>query len=367
MYLITVFCIVVLIQSFFYLFLFGKFSFSKPSKKRTKSISVSVVICARNESSHLQENLLFVANQDFPKFEIVLVNDASTDDTLEVMLQFKKNYTSEKLSIQVVNLFKKDLKGKKIALSQGIKASKYPYILVTDADCKPISRSWIKEISVHFSTKKSIVLGYGAYQKIESSFLNKIIRFETLLTAIQYFSYARIGKAYMGVGRNMAYTKEEFINAQGFNKHLNIVSGDDDLFINQISNSENTEICFSKNSFTESKPKTQFKSWIDQKRRHITTASHYTIIHKLSLGLFFTSQILFWLLALVLLILNSYIFFTIFLIILRFTFWYLVISKSASNLNEKDLIRLAPLYEISIIFIQLYIFLRNIISSPKYW
>jgi len=184
---------------------------------------------------------------------------------------------------------------------------------------------------------------------------------------LQYFSYANIGKAYMGVGRNIAYKKEQFIKINGFEKHENILSGDDDLFINEIATKTNVVTCLSANSFTISKPETVFKNWIKQKRRHITTANYYKPNHQILLGLFYLSQISFWILACTLLILSIYPAATIFLIVLRFILWYATILKSANQLQEKDLIRYAPLYEFSIIFIQLYLFIRNLISAPKNW
>jgi len=367
MLIFITFCIIIIIQTFFYLFLFGKFSFLKPIKRKHQTLPVSVIICAKNEANNLQKNLPFIANQSYPKFEIVLVNDASTDDTLKIMRDFQLKYSSSKLSIQIQSIQNKEAKGKKSALSLGIDTANNNYLVLTDADCKPISSNWITEITSHINGEKEIILGYGAYQKIENSFLNKLIRFETLITAIQYFSYAKIGKAYMGVGRNMAYKKAVYTKNKGFQKHMHITSGDDDLFINEVSNKQNTEICFSKSSFTVSKPETHFKKWISQKRRHITTANHYKNFHKLLLGLFYISQILFWVLAVLLLVLQINTTITLVLITFRFIIWYLIIGKSAKLLQEKDLIIFAPLYEISLIFIQLYIFTKNILSPPKQW
>ena len=367
MIIIITFCVIIVIQIVFYLFLFGKFSFSKSEFQNDNSFPVSVIICAKNEEKNLTKFLPLIAEQNYPKFEIVLINDASMDNTLEVMQNFKNSFSTNKINIQIITVNKESSKGKKNALTLGINSAKYNHLLLTDADCKPNSNDWIKEMISNFSNEKTIVLGYGAYQKIKKSFLNKIIRFETLLTAIQYFSYAKIGKAYMGVGRNIAYKKDVFIKVKGFVDHNNILSGDDDLFINQVATTINTSICFNKNSFTISEPKTNFKVWLNQKRRHITTSLHYKKIHKLLLGIFYISQVLFWLLAFTLLILKINIFLTILLIITRLSIWYFVIYRSAIKLNEKDLIVFAPIYEISIIFIQLYIFIQNLISSPKHW
>ncbi len=146
-----------------------------------------------------------------------------------------------------------------------------------------------------------------------------------------------------------------------------VISGDDDLFINAVATAQNTEICISKDSFTVSEPKTNFKDWIHQKRRHITTASHYKKSNKLLLGLFYISQFLFWILPIILFFLNYNLSLVILLIFIRMIVWYPVIIKSANKLDEKDLLRYAPIYEISIIFIQLYIFLKNKIAPPNHW
>ena len=367
MYVFIAFCAIILIQFLFYIFFYLKFSNKSFTSKNRNYSPISVIICAKNEAKNLAENLPFIAKQNYPSFEIVLVDDFSTDNSLEIMEQFQRNFSSKNCTITITSPNKNLREGKKNALSAGIKTAKHEYLLLTDADCKPNSEFWISSLSENFSNEKAIVLGYGAYQKIENSFLNKIIRFETLLTALQYFSYANIGKAYMGVGRNIAYKKEQFVKINGFEKHENILSGDDDLFINEIATKTNVVTCLSANSFTISKPETVFKNWIKQKRRHITTANYYKPNHQILLGLFYLSQISFWILACTLLILSIYPAATIILIVLRFILWYATILKSANQLQEKDLIRYAPLYEFSIIFIQLYLFIRNLISAPKNW
>ena len=367
MWVFVIFCIITTIQIAYYLLIFGRFSFSEVKNKNKRHFPVSVIICAKNEATNLQKFLPFIANQDYSEFEIVLVNDNSSDNSLEIMMNFQKAITSDNQSVKVISINKENLKGKKNALRIGIEESKFEHLLLTDADCKPVSKNWIGQMTSCFSPDKSIVLGFGTYRKIENSFLNKIIRFETLFTAIQYFSYALHGMPYMGVGRNLAYKKSDFIMAKGFENHSKVISGDDDLFINEIATSQNTAICYAKDSFTASEPKTSFKDWIRQKRRHISTAEHYKKIHKLLLGLFYISQFLFWFLPIILFVLNYKLGFVLVLIFIRLIVWYPVVIKSANKLDEKDLIRYAPIYEISIIFIQLYIFLKNKIAPPNRW
>lgn len=371
--ILYVFATVVAIQFFYYVIVFGRFSFLKPPNKPTNNLPVSVLICAKNEAENLKEKLETFANQQYTKFELVLINDRSTDDTLEIMESFKETYQERlkfrNITVKIVNVQENEQfwGSKKYALTLGIKAASNELLLFTDADCEPISPLWIQEMIAQFSTDKSIVLGYGKYRFIKNSFLNKIIRFETLMTAIQYFSYAKIGIPYMGVGRNLAYTKTQFFVARGFANHMHLRSGDDDLFINQIATKNNIAVCYTPNSFTVSEPKTSFKDWSLQKRRHISTASFYKFYHKLLLGLFYFSQILFWTLATILLIFQFQIYWILGLIGFRFFFTYLIIGLAAKKLKEKNLVLFNPILELFLILSQFKFYIQNKISQPKHW
>lgn len=370
MLLFVTFCITVLLQIFFYGFLFRKFIYFKPDLQKSVSRQpVSVIICARNEAENLKQLLPLLIAQNYPKYEIILVNDHSTDSTEEVMLNYKdQKNDSEKFSIKMISLTGDDgRRGKKNALTRGIREANYDLLLLTDADCMPVSDNWISLMSSKFAENKDLVLGYGPYRKIKNSFLNKMIRYETLLTAIQYFSYALNGSPYMGVGRNIAYKKELFDKAGGFESHRELLSGDDDLFINAVADSSNTSVCIDKSSFTLSEPETGFKKWFDQKRRHITTSGHYKKNHQLLLGLFYLSQLLFWILAVLLLFKKEFIVATLILIMIRFFVWFTAIYRSSTKLEETDLLLLSPFLEIGVICTQLCIFIANIISPPKKW
>lgn len=358
------FGLITLIQTSYYLFFRFRFPKIRIPKKQQK-FGVSVIICAKNEARNLSQNLQYIANQNYSNFEIVLVNDHSTDTTLLIMQDFKNKYPN--LPINIVNLSGQTNTSKKHALTKGIENAQFEHLLLTDADCYPISNLWIQQMVNHFFDKTDVILGYGAYQKIENSFLNKIIRLETLYTAMQYFSYANSGLTYMAVGRNLAYKKSVFQKVNGFQKHINIKSGDDDLLINQIATKSNVNCNIHPKSFTVSKPKKSWKLWIQQKRRHITTASHYKISHQLLLGVFYISQLSFWLFLFYTLFSGFYLKQAIILLIIRLIGSYIAINHSAKALKEKDLIGLAPIYEISVIFIQLYLFVVNLIAKPKHW
>ncbi len=233
-YLFIAYIVIFCIQFLYITFIFGVFPFSNTKlTKNSFKQPVSIIICAKNEAENLVYNLPFFLKQKYKKFEIVLINDCSIDNTLSIMEEFKKD---SNINIKIVDVVANEQfwGSKKYALTLGIKAATYEHLLFSDADCKPVSEHWITEMTTNFSDKHQIILGYGAYTKIKNSFLNKLIRFETFQTAIQYFSYLKIGVPYMGVGRNLAYTKSTFFSANGFAKHIKIKSGDDDLFINRL-------------------------------------------------------------------------------------------------------------------------------------
>lgn len=359
------FIVIVAIQFSYYLFVFGKFAFAKPQNSTPKRISISVIVCAKNEAENVAQFIPILAEQDYPDYEIILIDDASSDNTLEIFEEFEKQYSNVKLvKVQNNEAF---WGNKKYALTLGIKASKKDYLLFTDADCFPASKDWLATMSSQFTMHRTIVLGYGAYEKIANSFLNKIIRFETMLTAVQYFSWAKIGRPYMGIGRNLAYKKEEFYNVKGFINHMKIRSGDDDLFINQVATSKNTALCYAPESFTYSEPKTKFKDWFTQKRRHVSTANLYKPFDKIQLALFYVSQLLFVLLAIILLTFQYQWIIVLSLVGFRYMFTWTTLGFSAGKLKEKDVMYWFPLIEIVLIFTQLNVFITNIFSKPVYW
>jgi cellulose synthase/poly-beta-1,6-N-acetylglucosamine synthase-like glycosyltransferase len=304
-------------------------------------------------------------NQTRDNFEVIVVNDGSSDNSKSVLTQFKKNYSHLKI-VEISN--SRDYHGhKKNALTLGIEEAKYDHLLFTDADCKPASEHWISTMTSRFTETRKIILGYGAYQKKANSILNKLIRYETLLTAIQYFSYANLGIPYMGVGRNLAYSKKLFIESYGFKNHWTVRSGDDDLFINQAATKNNIDICYSPNAFTISKAKETWSTFKHQKRRHITTASYYKTYHKFFLGTFYMSQFFFWILAIILLTFSFNWLIVTILVLIRLIIQYIVFGISAKKLDEKDLLLTIPFLDLILVFFQFEIFLNNLISKPKTW
>ena len=360
--LLYIFVATVLVQVVYYLGIFSRFSFARKKIEKEKEFSVSVLISCKNEAVNLIENLPYLLGQEYTDFEIVLIDDASTDTTNTVMQEFAAKHAN--ITIVSVPKTKTYTGNKKNALTKGIAKAKNKHLIFTDADCIPKDKNWIQSIVNNFTEDKEIVLGYGAYKK-EKTWLNKLIRYETLLTAWQYFSYAKIGLPYMGVGRNIAYTKSIFAKANGFESHKNIRSGDDDLFVNQIANKSNVSICWE--AQTTSNSESSMADWLRQKRRHITTATAYKPIHQFLLGLFYLSQFLFYGLFFFLLFSGFLLKYVLLLALIRMIFYYISLIPTAIKLNEKDLILWAIPLELFLILTQLRTFVLNLWKKPTEW
>ncbi|PTX42109.1 hypothetical protein C8P64_2525 [Christiangramia gaetbulicola] len=357
--------IVVSLVNLLYFFSFFSFATSGIKSKIHPEVPVSVIICAKNEEENLKNFLPAILEQDYPEFEVIVINDASTDGTLEIIEDFQK--TDPRIKIVNVQNNEAFWANKKYALTLGIKKAKNTHLLFTDADCAPQTKNWIREMSANFQPGSSIVLGYGGYFQHSGSLLNKLIRFETLLTAIQYFSYAKLGSPYMGVGRNLAYTSTKFYEMKGFANHLHLRSGDDDLFVNEASTPDNTAICFHPDAITRSVPKSSFGEWFHQKRRHVSVAGHYKTKHKVLLGTFFTFRVIFWVLFTAMMILQVYPQIALGILALKLITEAFVYIKAGKKLNESDVVWLFPFFDLFLIFMQLAIFIANLISKPKHW
>jgi len=353
--------VVVLIQLVYYILIFGRFSFLKKENYVPKNIPISVIVCAKNEVENIKQFFPLLIRQNYPNFEIVLIDNASNDETRDLFEEYEQQYSNVKI-VKVDNN-EAFWGNKKYALTLGIKAAKNEYLLFTDANCYPKSKDWISIMCSQFTQQKTIVLGYSSYEKIKNSFLNKIIRFDNTLTATQYFAWAKIGKAYMGVGKNLAYKKEEFFKVRGFMDHMKVRFGDDDLFINQASTPKNTTICYNSESFTYSKPKKTLKEWLDLKKQHLITSKLYTAFDKFQLALFTTSQLLFILLSALLLAFQFQWIIVLGLLLFRYLFSWITIGYAASKLNEKDVIYWYPFIEIILIFMQFYIYITSLFTK----
>jgi glycosyltransferase involved in cell wall biosynthesis len=358
--LLACFVIVLGIQLFYYLYHFQ--SILRYARKQKKGIvpfldsqpPVSVIICSRNESEHLKQFLPSILEQDYPQYEVIIVNDGSTDATDELLRNFSKKYphlyhTFVPASANVIST-------KKLGITIGIKAAKYDLLLFTDADCRPASNHWISSMVRNFTQGTEFVIGYGGYQKTKG-WISKLITFDTLLIGIQSLGYALNGHPYMGVGRNMAYRKETFNREKGFSKFLKLQSGDDDLFVNSHANEFNTRVEISSESVTWSVPKDNFQSWFRQKERHLSTAKYYKGHSLLMLGTEVLSRGLFYAFFIAILAISPMLLklIAIALFLTRYAIQCYTINKIAKLWNERSFYILLLLFDLYLPLVNLYI------------
>lgn len=361
-FLFYTFCFVTLIQVLYYLFFFLRLAFyKKAARTSSQTHPVTVVICARDEAANLAKNLPGALLQQYDtSHEVIVVDDNSFDDSKYLLEEFQKTF--KQLHVVELKQEAKLIPGKKFPLSVGIKTAKYEIVLLTDADCVPATEFWIEKMQEAYDEKTEIVLGYGAYHK-KKGLLNKLIRWETFHTALQYLSYALAGQPYMGVGRNLSYKKIVFFRHKGFTAHNHVPSGDDDLFINKAATSKNTKINIDPAAFTLSEPAKTWGQWIRQKSRHYSTSRYYRPLHKFLLGLYSLTHFLFYPLLAACIILYDW---KLSLIVFgaRFLIQAVVLYPCMKKLRENDLYPLFLFMDIWMFFYYLF-FSISLVKRPK--
>lgn len=363
--ILAVLIISAFIQLVYYWGVFARLAFRRKNiDNSAPDLPVSVVICARNEYMNLAVNLPLILQQDYPNFEVVVVNDNSDDDSNFLLQELSQEFNN--LSIVTISQTLNFFSGKKFPLSIGIKSAKHDLLLLIDADCKPRGSQWLRQMQRNFTSGADIVLGYGAYEP-GPGLINKLIRFDTLHIAIQYLSLALSHLPYMGVGRNLAYRKSLFYKHNGFISHYHIASGDDDLFVNKAATSRNTRIEITPGSHTLSQAKTTLSAWMRQKRRHFSSSHYYKAGHKFVLSLYLGSQFLF-LASFVYLISQGWMYQIVLGIFgLRLISQFIIFKKCMIQLEERNLLLLLPLYEVFFVLFNPLVGLSNYFQPKIPW
>jgi cellulose synthase/poly-beta-1,6-N-acetylglucosamine synthase-like glycosyltransferase len=356
-------------QLYFYVrYINGVLRLCRKEKKQevsfqTEQPPVSVIICARDEAENLRKFLPFVLQQDYPTYEVIVINDGSTDETGHLLRDLCVEYPHLKSTFVPVGA--NNVSTKKLGLTLGIKASKHDILLFTDADCMPEDKTWIAKMVRNFSRETDFVLGYGAYLE-KKGFLNRLITYDTLFIALQYMGMAAARKPYMGVGRNLAYRKETFFKEKGFASNLGLSSGDDDLMVNKASNAWNTRVEVAADSITWSEPNTTFSGWLFQKKRHLSVAPHYKGSSKRRLFFEPFTRGLFYLAFVLSLIVGNVITLgaTAVLFLTRLIVQLSIINRSSRHFGGRKYLLTLPLLDIYLPLVSLYLMMGG--GKKKY-
>jgi biofilm PGA synthesis N-glycosyltransferase PgaC len=360
--LLTLLILMVLVQTWYWIRYYSRSAFAKAAKTHppAKLPPLSVVICARNEGENLAKFLPGVLEQDYPSYEVVVVNDCSEDNTDDVLGSMMKRYGHLRVS-----MIQKDpgfTHTKKLAMLIGIKAAKNELLVFTDADCSPASAHWLREVASVINDKTEIIIGYGGYMP-EEGLLNRYIRYETMFTGMQYFGMALAGVPYMGVGRNLAYRKSFFFGKGGFGPHNHVMSGDDDLFVNRTANAGNCSLMLSHDSFTLSVAQKSIETWAKQKRRHFTASVYYKKSDKIRLFLEPFSRVAYYGLLTTLLIMLASWPVVAFIAIARLLMRIIILKRAAVTFNEPRLWFMSLFFDIFAPFLTAFLYLTSHIKG----
>ena len=352
------FVTVSLVLVFYYLYFFRRLAFFKPKiKKEFHQHPLTVIVCAKDEDENLARNIPGLIFQKYSStLQILIVNDNSVDDTKYILNELNQKFKA--LTIVELTNEAKLIAGKKYPLAVGIREAQHEILLLTDADCVPATENWVQKMQDAYDDGIDIVLGYGAYQKLPG-FLNKVIRFETFHSALQFLSYALAGQAYMGVGRNLSYKKSLFLNNKGFSSINHLPGGDDDLFINKVATKTNTAVVIDPDAHSLSMPKKTWKAWRNQKTRHFSTSKYYKPKHKFLLGLYSLSHFFFYPLAIAAALVFDWRY-ALGIFLIKSLVQLIVYAKSMKQLNEGDLIKWIFVMDIWMLFYYLFF-------APSLW
>ncbi len=317
--------------------------------KNNQLLPISIIICAHNESKNLAKNLPLVLSQVYtlsdgsPNFEVIVVNDRSTDNSASLLHDTVAEYGNILRVVETPTNVKPNFKGKKWALSFGVKAAQHNNLLFTDADCTPASKNWLSAMVAPLHNEIEIVAGYGAYTP-QKSLLNTFIRWENLHAFMQMKAFAYLGFPYMASGRNLACTRDVYYKAENDERWHNSASGDDDLIVNIAGNEQNYTIVDSPESFTYTASKTTWKEWLKQKQRHMSDGKSYKRNIQWHLFLFGLTYNAFWF-YLIALVFTPYIRFTIAAILIRSIILWWAWKKTDKIVKEDIPLYLLPFFD----------------------
>lgn len=362
--LFILFCGMVVLQLAYVLFIYARLAFYKQKPTTSPLPPVSIIIAARNEADNIYENLPLILDQNYPEYEVIVVVNQSTDESKYILEAYQQQYAN--LRFTIIEKSKHLRPGKKLSVNIGIKAAKHEHLVFTDADCRPVSKNWLKEIASQFSEKKEIVLGYGPYS-VKKGFLNKLIRFDTAWIAVTYFSFALSKLPYMGVGRNMGYTKTLFNKANGFKSHYSLPSGDDDLFIQEAAKKKNYAISIHPDGFAESEPEKTWSAWIRQKTRHHSTSENYQVIKKALLGIYPLTLLLLYLFFITLMFNEEFRLLTLAVFGFIFIIKWVIQGRCFYKLNEKSFVAFFPISDLFYAILSPVIYYTSESKTPNRW
>lgn len=358
LYILAALFVVLLV---FYLGIFSSVAFSKPHESNAKRIPVSVLVYAKNNEDELRHLLPILLNQNYHQFELVLINNASTDNTLHLIKEYALLYPN----IKVVDVVNNEAfwGSKKYALTLGVKASKHEYLVVIDADKKIQSNNWLVYLTSYFTLNKTVVLGTSYYSK-QKGFFNKKFRFTHAMQQLQALSWSKMGKPFSLNAHQLAFKKEDFYNINGFINHMQKPLFTNEFFINDVASSKNTTICEQSDAMIEVAPLLKKDNTLFRKQQ-LELLNHFKSGIAFKIKAFNFTQVAFFIVATVSFIAFDYWYITLGILLLRYILFWFIFSKIAKKLKYNDLIIFFPILDLLYIILQIQLFFGNLFSKSK--
>lgn len=360
--LFYVFVAVILIEIIYFALVI--YSFHNNSNQSKKSdVAISLLLYTKNNEELLRKQLPVFLKQKHKNYEIVLINHASTDGSLEIMKKFQK----ENPTLKIVDVKNNETfwASKKYALTLGIKAAKHEQLVLSSIDYEPQSTSWLQYMT-GASMEKPLVIGVKNFNPKKRNFF---YRFFDFMHIIKNHTLGRIGLHFNGNSGNVSYSKALFFGTNGFVHHMDIPFGETKLFANEVAKKSNTTFCLHQDAMVAEVQKTSFKSWFQEQRKNELILRHCKIIAQLSNGLLFLCRLTFFSLASTLLIFGApkIQFLTGILVLCRLLVQYISFGIVAKKLNALKLIIGLPLFELWHLATQFIIFISSLKSKRLYW
>ena len=314
---------------------------------------VSVVMTTQNDADKLRANLLYILEQDYPTFEVVVVDNRSTDDSKFVLQMLSQNYPN--LKVVRFDADANGYQGKKYPFSIGIKSAQYDILLLTDPECMPKDITdfcWIREmVSGYANDNTRIVLGYCGIQPRKTPF-NWLQQYDNMEYSVEYLGAAIRHRPFTGNGRNLSYRRSMFMKHGGFIYHYHVPDGADDMFVNQNASRRNTAVVLSDGSFTVVEPQRTLREWHDYRKHRISTHRYYSLGLKINRLMRPLSVLLFYLSAVLLLVGGLFPWEVLAgLVVLKLAWQIVATAKATDRLDIKPVVYwLSPIFEIYFLF-----------------
>lgn len=361
--LLMAFLAVLVIQLAYHWFFFSRLAFFRPAAQSPEKPPVSVIIVVHNQYQLIRQNLPELLGQDYPDFEVLVVDDTSDDGSDEVLEKLAETFSNLRVVklTQSLNWFK----GRKFPLSLGIKSASHEFLLLTDIRFRPEGKNWISQMVAAYTFDTAIALGYATFNT--TSKINKWLRFMAFYDGMFYLSMALSGMPFKGIGPNLSYRKSLFYRHKGFSSHYVINAGDDELFVNKAATRKNTEIRISAGSQVKcSKPMT-FIQWLENEKTRLAIRRFFKPGHRMMISLFSATTLLFYALFAALLIVHVQLPVVIGIFLIRLLSQLVIFGLIQKKLSEKKLLWVTPIFDLALSLIDLAIWLRLLFTKKSKW